>query len=69
MSIGTEDESYSPAETARRRDAIVRNMIATPPQKHEPKSAKPKPSTKSHMAKGTAKSRKAAAKTKSALSK
>jgi hypothetical protein len=26
------DDTYSAAETARRRDAIVRNMIATPPQ-------------------------------------
>lgn len=26
------DEPYSEAETARRRDAIVRNMIATPPK-------------------------------------
>jgi hypothetical protein len=31
---------YSEAETARRRDAIVKNMIATPPQKHEPLKAK-----------------------------
>ena len=31
-------ETYSPEETARRRDDIVRRMIATPPQ---PKATKP----------------------------
>jgi hypothetical protein len=27
-------ESYSPEETARRRDKIVRQMLATPPKPH-----------------------------------
>jgi len=41
-------DSYSEVETARRRDAIIKNMIATPPKKHEPLkdkrgSAKAKP--------------------------
>jgi hypothetical protein len=35
-------DQYSEAETERRRDAIVRNMIATPPKKHEPLKAKSK---------------------------
>jgi hypothetical protein len=39
----TPDE-YSEAETARRRDAIVRNMIATPPRPHTGKPQKRKPS-------------------------
>jgi hypothetical protein len=38
------DETYSPAETARRRDAIVRNMIATPPAPHLSLKAKKKAS-------------------------
>jgi hypothetical protein len=35
-----DDGSYTEAEAARRRDAIVRNMIATPPQPHKLKKAK-----------------------------
>jgi hypothetical protein len=36
-------ESYSPKETARRRDEIVRQMLATPPKPHsEMKIGKPK---------------------------
>jgi len=51
------DDAYSEAETARRRDAIVRNMIATPPAPRAPIKAKRKPS----RAKGTSrKSRKLA---------
>jgi hypothetical protein len=38
-----DDETYSPAEAERRRDAITRAMIATPPAPHAPK-AKRKPS-------------------------
>ena len=30
------DDEYSEAEAAKRRDAITKAMIATPPQKHEP---------------------------------
>jgi hypothetical protein len=37
-------DSYNPEETARRRDAIVKRMIATPPTKHAPLKAKVKPS-------------------------
>lgn len=32
------DDTYSDEETARRRDAIIKRMIATPPQPHKPKS-------------------------------
>jgi hypothetical protein len=31
------EESYSEAETARRRDAVVKAMIATPPTPHTTK--------------------------------
>jgi hypothetical protein len=37
------DETYSDEEAARRRDAVVRRMIATPPTPHKPK---PKPPPK-----------------------
>jgi hypothetical protein len=30
------DETYSDEEAARRRDAVVRRMIATPPAPHKP---------------------------------
>ena len=35
MSQSKTGESYNPEETARRRDEIVRRMIATPPKPHE----------------------------------
>ncbi|HWY15271.1 MAG TPA: hypothetical protein VNX86_09080 [Rhizomicrobium sp.] len=38
MSAKPSDEIYSEAETARRRDAILRNMIATPPSPRKPKA-------------------------------
>jgi hypothetical protein len=42
----TEDEQYGPEETARRRDAIVRRMITTPPKAHKPLGkGKPKKAT------------------------
>jgi hypothetical protein len=34
------EQNYSDAEAARRRDAITKALIATPPQKHEPIKAK-----------------------------
>jgi len=37
----TEDQ-YSEAEAARRRDAIIKNMIATPPTPHAPAKGKRK---------------------------
>jgi len=39
MAISSSDDNtnYSEAETARRRDAIIKNMIATPPTPHKPK--------------------------------
>jgi hypothetical protein len=42
MTNDQDDEQFSPEEAARRRDEIVRRMIATPPQ---PKPA-PKPRRK-----------------------
>jgi hypothetical protein len=36
------EDSYGDAEAARRRDAITKPLIATPPQKHEPLKAKAK---------------------------
>jgi hypothetical protein len=36
------DETYSDEEAARRRDAVVRRMIATPPQPHKPVAPKRK---------------------------
>lgn len=38
-----DSEQYSSAETARRRDEVVRRMVNTPPQ---PKKAKTRPSRK-----------------------
>jgi hypothetical protein len=48
MKPKSSDDSYSEAEAARRRDAITKAMIATPPQKHEPmkKAQKRKAKTK-----------------------
>jgi hypothetical protein len=34
--IEKNSESYGDAETARRRDAVVKAMIATPPTPHKP---------------------------------
>jgi hypothetical protein len=34
----TQDDEYDAAETARRRDAIIKRMIATPPQPHKPRA-------------------------------
>jgi hypothetical protein len=46
MNLKQSNDQYSKAETARRRDAIIKNMIATPPQKHKPlgkkKASRPK---------------------------
>ncbi len=38
------DDQFTPAEAARRRDEIVRRMIATPPTPHAPLKTKQKPS-------------------------
>jgi hypothetical protein len=32
-----ETDTYSEAETARRRDATIKNMLGTPPQPRKPK--------------------------------
>jgi len=37
-------DNYSPEEAALRRDAIIKNMIATPPTPHVPRKAKSTPS-------------------------
>jgi len=36
------DETYSDEEAARRRDAVVRRMIATPPAPRNPSASRPK---------------------------
>jgi hypothetical protein len=42
MTKSPKDETYSDAETARRRDAIIKNMIATPPEAtHSKQEASP----------------------------
>jgi len=41
---GKSDETYSDAETARRRDVIIKNMIATPPTLHKQKIKASRPS-------------------------
>jgi hypothetical protein len=47
MTDGRPDDSYSDEEAARRRDAVVRRMIATLPSPHKPNTRKPKPAKKS----------------------
>jgi len=47
---GALDESYSEAETARRRDATIRNMIATPPKPHAPLKARKAKASRSKVA-------------------
>ena len=44
----TSDE-YSDAEAARRRDAITKALIATPPQKHAPMKKKKRPLRKAKL--------------------
>jgi hypothetical protein len=45
------DDQYSEAETARRRDAIIKNMIAMPPKPHTPAKSKRKLSRRKPAAK------------------
>jgi hypothetical protein len=49
MSGNNKDENYSEAETARRRDAVVRRMANTPPQ---PKTQSRPPEKKTKAATG-----------------
>jgi hypothetical protein len=37
-----DDDTYSDEEATRRRDAVVRRMIATPPAPHKPAAQTPK---------------------------
>jgi len=37
-----DDDIYSDEEAARRRDAVIRRMIATPPRPHKPAGSKSK---------------------------
>ena len=37
-------DNYTEAEAARRRDEVVKRMLATPPQPRAPKPKSPKPS-------------------------
>jgi hypothetical protein len=48
------DDTYSDDEAARRRDAVVRRMIATPPKPHKPSAPKRKtrPASKGRVQKG-----------------
>jgi hypothetical protein len=36
------EEQFSPEDAARRRDEIIRRMIATPPKPHKDSTPKPK---------------------------
>jgi hypothetical protein len=40
MKMGKSDETFSAAETARRRDEVIRRMANTPPQHHKAKPAR-----------------------------
>jgi len=46
------DDQYSPAETARRRDEVIRRKVNTPPQPHDKpnprQSGKKKPTASRH---------------------
>jgi hypothetical protein len=42
-----QDEKFTDAETARRRDEVIRRMVNTPPQ---PKAPSPRPSKKKKKA-------------------
>lgn len=46
-----EDDQFPDEEAARRRDEVVKRMIATPPQPHKPPS--PKQPAKAKKARGT----------------
>ena len=42
MANGDDDETYSPEETARRRDAVLKILVNTPPQPQATRSARPR---------------------------
>ena len=41
MANGDDDETYSPEETARRRDAVLKILVNTPPQPQANRPARP----------------------------
>jgi hypothetical protein len=52
----TSEDSFSYEEAARRRDAVVRRMIATPPQHKITPKPKTRPGSKGRVHKGRTKS-------------
>jgi hypothetical protein len=51
-----EDDTYSDEEAAKRRDATIRAMIATPPKPHQLPTTKGRPALKGRAQKGKSQS-------------